>query len=641
MMASGAALNELVRSWASLPPDVRPLAAAVGRGRLLDAATPALGHASTRVRLGLAQMAGDARDAGLATIAGDLVADSSGDVAEVAERALVSLALAAAGESLGTEVLNPDGERIPADVRTCLDLGLAGPVDALAGAVANAARGYPVHHRRGVVLAALILLTPDLRARVRNGRGGDGERALVEIMTRAEHPAHAALRSMTRWSKSAFARLRAIEWLSLDAMAAPATDRLTRATSFAEHALVLERAHLLLRPARARRAGLVVVNLREGAMDLPVPRAGMIASLPTGARRMLPAFVFSIKSDAPARCEVLEPLLADPEPAVRHAAARRGPGQLIAELCLDQDVRVACSATLAWSTVGATGTTRWSHSSIDASRVMLCERLLRSGHAQVRAAAAQEIDSLPDPARDTIGGRLVLRRLASADREAVLEELRAQVRAGGEASVRAMQRLRRLGLTPFAQDVLIETIGRDSETRCVATATAALGEMRASSAAQAVASCVAHADQRVRANAVEAIGRLSRTPGVARLVDLKPLRDDPNHRVRANALRALLAGGEAAGDALGAMLADTRPMHRLAGVWVAQRTLAGSGRSRVGERWPELIARVGELAAGDPDIKVRRRARACGARLDADVRIAWKASVPWQNLARSTQEQST
>lgn len=588
-------------------------------------------------------MAADARDATLAPIAANLVADAHTNVADTAERALITLALGASRECLGSTVLTPDDDLIPADVRSSLDLGVRGTTDALAAAVAHAAAGYPAHQRRGVIMAAMILLTPGLIARVRRGAAGEGERALASIVTRAEHPGHAALRSMLRWSKSPFARLRAIEWLNLDAMAAPATDRLTRATSYAEHALVLERAHLLLRPVRQRRAGLAVLAVKEGATDQPVPRAGLIPALPADARRMLPMLACALKSDAPTRRGVLEPLLADEDALVRHAAARRGPGPLVADLCFDADERVASSALLAWSTVGATGSTRASNSTIDAGRAAQCERLLRSGHARIRAAAAHEIETLPDPARDTIGGRLVLRRLASADRDAVIEELCAQVRAGGEAGVRAMQRLRRLGLVPHAQDVLVETIRRDQEARCVATATAALGEMRLAGAAGVITACVSHTDARVRANAIEAIGRLSRSPGTGRLLDLKPLRDDPHHRVRANALRAMLAGIEPAGGAasLSAMLGDERPMHRLAGVWVAQRTLTGPGRARAGERYPELVARVGELATSDPDVKVRRRAKACGVRLDADMRIAWKASVPWQTLLKAAQEQST
>ncbi|HRJ51094.1 MAG TPA: hypothetical protein PKU91_11190, partial [Phycisphaerales bacterium] len=110
-------------------------------------------------------MAADARDATLAPIAADLVADAHTNVADTAERALITLALGASRECLGSTVLTPDDDLIPADVRSSLDLGVRGTTDALAAAVAHAAAGYPAHQRRGVIMAAMILLTPGLMAR--------------------------------------------------------------------------------------------------------------------------------------------------------------------------------------------------------------------------------------------------------------------------------------------------------------------------------------------------------------------------------------------------------------------------------------------------------------------------------------------
>lgn len=91
------------------------------------------------------------------------------------------------------------------------------------------------------------------------------------------------------------------------------------------------------------------------------------------------------------------------------------------------------------------------------------------------------------------------------------------------------------------------------------------------------------------------------------------LKDDPDHRVRANALRAGLSEPRLAVRAewgLMKMLEDGRAMHRLAGVWLA-------GRARVeGE---ELVGTVREIAAGDPNPHVRARALAVTLRMRTSV----------------------
>ena len=108
------------------------------------------------------------------------------------------------------------------------------------------------------------------------------------------------------------------------------------------------------------------------------------------------------------------------------------------------------------------------------------------------------------------------------------------------------------------------------------------------------------------------------------------LKSDDHHRVRANAVRASLLGAVAPdpGSDLTAMLTDARPMHRLAGVWLAGRTLPA--RLRAGDPLPDLLARITEVSRFDEDPRVRARAVACSQRLGADLRLAWRATHPPQ-----------
>jgi len=134
----------------------------------------------------------------------------------------------------------------------------------------------------------------------------------------------------------------------------------------------------------------------------------------------------------------------------------------------------------------------------------------------------------------------------------------------------------------------------------------------------AVTEVLRHEDPRVRANAVESLARQSRLKSRAAPAVIIELKADDHHRVRANAIRAGIASAAAGPDALTPMLTDTRPMHRLAGVWLAGRA--------PGQRTPELIARLGELARFDADPRVRARAVACSQRFDAELRVTWRAA---------------
>jgi len=67
------------------------------------------------------------------------------------------------------------------------------------------------------------------------------------------------------------------------------------------------------------------------------------------------------------------------------------------------------------------------------------------------------------------------------------------------------------------------------------------------------------------------------------------------------------------------MLHDDRPMHRLAAVWAAQRTVTGANREMLGSVWNPLIAEIESLAADSNDQRIQARATKCIHRVCTDM----------------------
>lgn len=607
------ALAEVGKLWIYVPLHLRPLAVATGRGRWAGVAGIVEPGDPVWVRHSAAELAGDAREAALAPLAARLAGDAEPGVARAAQRSLLMLAVACARMGLPASALAEPADS-PSAIDRALDEGLEGPEGAVAGAIAAAACDTPC---RPVMLSMLVLLDPAALLKARRGLAGWREAAAA--LADAAHPGHEGLRAALRLSTSALARLRAFEWLARPEVSRRALERCMRAATFAEHELILSRAHLAARPARAARLSSAPPAKGMGR-DAPLPARPLVPRLSAQARRGLPLFAGALRMDDRMRAVALEPLLADADPAVRHSLARRTPGALAFDLALDPDARVARTAMLAW------GGDRGREGEPERSRQALL--LTRSPHATVRHWAGRSADVRGRGVPDSSEALLWWRRRLERDPGGVVDELGRGIETGaGEACVRAMMCLRRMGLHAHARDRLINVVAAGRDAACVATAVATLGELRSPEAEQVLADALGADDARVRANAVEALGGRGGVgaPWAGRLADIKPLQDDPHHRVRANALRALIAGSPEAGPegagSLGTMLTDSRPMHRLAGVWAAQRTMTGRGRSRFGGRWAEIAALVDELAARDPEERVRLRARACSTRLNAETAI--------------------
>jgi hypothetical protein len=166
----------------------------------------------------------------------------------------------------------------------------------------------------------------------------------------------------------------------------------------------------------------------------------------------------------------------------------------------------------------------------------------------------------------------------------------------------------------FEMDLISMTNESGLDPRTGASLVRGLGAIDSVAARQGVLRSLESDDQRVVANAIESV----HTP-IESLVEYK---GDANHRVRSSALRRMLmtAGDRTVGDRsiaqgaaddLGAMLHDSRVLHRLAGVWAAQRVMEPKTRKVIGGVWRDLVMTLNEMTVHERDDAVRGRADQC------------------------------
>jgi hypothetical protein len=207
--------------------------------------------------------------------------------------------------------------------------------------------------------------------------------------------------------------------------------------------------------------------------------------------------------------------------------------------------------------------------------------------------------------------------------------------------VQAIQLGARLGLGAELEIELLSIIavsthaGSDvsSEERrdllhAAAAAVTALADLRSPAAQHSVHKCLRHPDDRVRANAIDAMTRTARRAGSIAAIESTlahaaiEFKDDPHHRVRAAAVRARLLGSlrtdsstmsAPIAETLQPLLVDTRPMHRVSGLWLAERA-AGLGNQQARDR-SDVAALVAEVVRTDPVLQVKIRARMTAVRL--------------------------
>lgn len=613
---------ELVRRWAWLPREARERAVILA-GSWEAAARVAAGDPDPGVRASAALAAGRLSRPEALEACLPLLADADSVVSREAERALVR----------------------------CATRAIEDPADrgAIERVVARAARAFGEHRRHGALLAAVFLLDGPRMAAARRGAGGP----LAAWATGEPDDGHAAMRSALRKANHPLARRRALEWLANDAMATAAMDRLNRARDREEHEAVLEAWPLTLRPCRRERLGMI--RPKPGTGDGPLPPAPVARGLSEPARIGLCHWMAHVRLKPEERRPLAERALTDPSPRVRWTAMRIGSAEDLEDFAFDPDGRIAGSALLRLSGAGDRRVERGSRAE---DAWVRADRLTRHPDAGVRALAASEVARL-DPWAGRSAAAVCARLQLRDDPERFVGELRARI-ADGETSARvqAMALAQRLGLSGRVEEQLLEAVrqagpaalaavddeARQRLERAGATAVVALGALSSDSSHDALAGALRHTSARVRANAIEAMAqRRRRGPAALPLrATLTELKTDAAHRVRANAILALLRGADGvvetervyepgAAEQLGAMLGDDRPMHRIAGLWVAARLLTRGAGAGLGRQWTPLAARLADLARSDDDPAVRQRAAACVRKLQVEVRSGWRGRAPSVN----------
>ncbi len=202
----------------------------------------------------------------------------------------------------------------------------------------------------------------------------------------------------------------------------------------------------------------------------------------------------------------------------------------------------------------------------------------------------EAFDSLPPDSRRGIGLTV---QAGVSDFAALLRHKLAMGAAGDR--VRALAIVRTLDLVEnFEEEVCHAARDRDNVVRSLAVSL--LGGLDRASSRRILRGALDDPDERVQANAVEALDRLG-GPDVPEQLAAKLA--STNSRVRANAVRALLGMQLRDGAVhLLAMLRSGTNGDRVSALWVVERMgLTG------------LMARMRSLAETDPDPRVRRRAQ--------------------------------
>ena len=668
------ALFQLARCWHAVPEGLRDGAlAAAGPARWVRAVDRASMLDDPQARSSAAELAGlvAGRQGSLVALERvvPMLADPDKGVAQAAERALVRATGRAA--ELGVETT-------PAlsDAGNGLETATVSGVE---GVVAQAVVGFDEHRRFGVLLAALAVLSEAGASAGRRGIGSPLANWLAAKPAAHAKGSHGAMRSVLRKAELPLARQRALSWLVMDHLAQAATDRLSRATTPAEHEVVLDRVHLTRRRLRASRiagmqarpklrqtaAGLSAEPLGTPPLDwpeaCPVPGEATIERLSASARAGLAEWLAALQIDRATRARVLAPRLGDDEPRVRLSLAVHGPPTLVEDLVYDPHAGVARLAVLSLSRLGEP---------------------LESVPAATQPVEPWlgALDRHPDPIVRLVGrqelaraGKLGAGPLAACSARAALARtdakatwLVAAIEDGPvEARVEAIALARRLGLPAThtgAREALLAAVmvagpagglaSDDERQRVAATAVRALSTAPGREVTRAIEAACRYPAPRVRANAVEALDDRRRRglmdEGHDRFAEVAmALTGDEHQRVRANAVRAGLIGiegkpGRAARQAceaaLRTMLGDDRAAHRVSGLWVAGRVLRRGPELSLGRRWTELAAVIADMARHDADADARGRASACLGSLEAEARQRWQRGAKADNGGRAKRE---
>ncbi len=567
------ALGPLVRFWDRVAPSVRARAAA------LDAET---------WRAALSELPSD--DAAVFDVVREL---GKVELLPDAAAGLVSDDRAAA-QAAGDAVLSLARRLGESDLHGAA----ASPV--LEALLASAA-SYDEHRQREALIAVVHAMGSPARCQ-----------AVRAWLTGSDESIAMSLRSAAKRSRDGSMVGGAFVWMSVPALSSAAHAIVTDPSSDASSAL--RWSHLAQHPARRR-------ILRRDEFDATLS-SWIHAGLPCDGAM---ARLGSLASSPAVRSDLAEAAFVSPDAAGRFALAS---GRLADEDDLAGDL--AFDRTPAVARVAARRVER-SHT---ASRAERLARLERSEHAFVRGLARRS--------RCGLAARVEDRRTLASDRMGMIGTLRGLIASGPvRARVEAMAQASTLGLTDDVELELLvalsdrsEADGHDEAGMIAAAALRALASGTTEPGRSAIRACLHSSVARVRANGIEALAqRARRQTGAPFDADLGLIRGalaDEHHRVRSTAALMLArltpddrATGLAISGVIQELLVDERTLHRVAGLWLAERL-------SLGHPWvsASAAARVAELARAEPIEAVRARASRCATLMVRVVRSGWASRAP-------------
>lgn len=612
------ALHTLARSWTYIPQETRPLALALGRDRWLKVSRILAQDSDINSRLAVLHLARDTADPGMGKIVCRLLRDEEQRVRQLADETVLRISLHHLRD-LPEELLGEHYAKI-AQIPV-----ISFPVDpqvvhlersVLLTAVGDAAWNFATHRCRSPLVAALLLMEHRWDTRTEH----EVCARMRRLLTERKHPSHAPLRSVLKRTDCPLLRDRALRWLQIEAMSNASLERLRFAESPIEHTLILDLAPLAMRPRRASKlCAMSSPRTRTGTEGL-IPEPSAWNALSEQSKLGLLRFDALLNDSDQVRRQRTEPALADQSEHVRLNAAAMCASIDLQDYLFDTDESISRHAALRWSTLGVTPPKPDSPACV--ARVRLSHQNTRSPHASVRQIALAERARLcADDPHDPVS-RHRARSMYATDPSAFIRHMRDRL-AISERSVDAITMIRLLEIERrFELDLIGIVQNEHSTERARANAVTALAKVDSNAARYIVSEAIASKDDRVRANAIE----LAPIPADT----LVEFRDDQNHRVRANAIKRLIEEDSIndptfANTVTGSLieiLGDPRPMHRLAGAWVAQHVVTLDQRDRLGTRWGPVIAQLEELAATDENPNLRIRASRCIQRLRDEIQSA-------------------
>ena len=451
----------------------------------------------------------------------------------------------------------------------------------LGTALSEACACYHQHGRHDIVLAAAHLAPRRIER-------------LDEYLCERRCGAHQALREMLRFPDRPEITHAVLSFAALEPLRPFVLELLHRQDVHDHLGTLMETAHLTAAPAISQ----LVARVTEPSHL--IPSRTMLASLEAPRQRMAVRWVRTLHMPAAQRIAALEPMLECGDLTARLLAVRalmelRDPqaDEQMAPLCSDPHPVVARIALRHLINRRWTGLSK------------LLMRLVASPHEELRRMAELQLgpmgferlweqwDQMDDAGR-TGAGRALMKLDAAFHRQLATR----MADADSDCRFKAVMIARHLGQESHFDKTLIKLL-RDPSDRVASAAAKALGASGDAAVAPHLRAALSHADDRVRANAIEALEADGGAEQVlAARQELMKVAAGRGNRSRANAIKALMQlPAVEAMPMLGRMLIDTDPRHRISALWVVERMTSVN-----------LARQVAILAKLDDDPVVRRRA---------------------------------